>query len=58
MRKKITGIIRELQRCAKQNEADAEAPGGWDLSDCVQARVVAAEQRRMLRILYVLNRKK
>jgi len=51
MRDKIKAIIQNLERCAKQNEADANAPGGWDSRDCAQAEAVAREQRRMLRIL-------
>lgn len=45
-------IIRDLKRCAKQNEADAKASAGWSrpLHDG-GAAAVAAEQRRMIKIL-------
>jgi len=48
---KIKAVIRRLDVCAKQNEADAAAPGGFDSRDCLQAKAVAAEQRRMIRVL-------
>jgi len=49
--KKIAAIINDLRRCAKQNEADSRAPGGFDSRDCLQAAAVAAEQRRMIKVL-------
>jgi hypothetical protein len=49
--KQLAAIIRNLERCATQNEADARTPGGDFSSDCDEARAVAGEQRRMLRIL-------
>lgn len=42
---KLAGMCKDLERCAKQNEEDDKYC--WS----GQARAVAAEQRRMLRIL-------
>ncbi len=59
----IAGVIRDLERCADQNEADskgssfptghaAELMGSWaDPLNGVRAGAVAGEQRRMIRIL-------
>ena len=45
----LEGIIDHLEQCAKQNEADSvDTRDGW------QAQAVAAEQRRMIRILKAL----
>lgn len=55
MHEKITTIIRDLERCAAQNEADAKAPGGYGSRECDEARAVAAEQRRMIGILKTLR---
>jgi hypothetical protein len=45
--KRIPEIIKDLKRCALQNEKDG--------IDSVQAKAVAAEQRRMIRILTSLE---
>ncbi len=44
-------IIRDLERCAKENEKDAESGRGFSCPTDGQARAVAAEQRRMIKIL-------
>ena len=49
MRDKIRAIIRDLERCAKQNESDAA--NGTDYLDIASCRGIAGEQRRMIRIL-------
>ena len=43
-------IIRHLERCAAQNEADFKNAYPGDL-DCIRASTAAAEQRRMIGIL-------
>ena len=45
----ITGIIRHLKACAKQNELDAA--NGSDHLDIASCRGIAGEQRRMVGIL-------
>ena len=57
MKKELEAIIKELERCAKQNEEDAGCPGGYDSDECKQAWTLAVEQRRMLKILKALLRK-
>ena len=49
----VGGIIRHLERCAKQNEADSDKHGSafFSVADSVAARAVAAEQRRLIGIL-------
>ncbi len=47
----IKGIIRDLERCAVQNEKDAKGSAGFCPRDCAQAGAVAAEQRRVIRLL-------
>lgn len=57
MHEKITTIIRDLERCAKQNEADARTSSAMSCSrDLAHASGVAGEQRRMIRILQELLR--
>lgn len=46
IKEKIQELIKELNRCAKQNEKDAQ----WPCSD-IQAWAIAHEQRRMIKIL-------
>lgn len=46
MKNKITVIIKELERCAKQNESEFD----------VGATAVAGEQRRMIKILKRLRK--
>ena len=55
MGEKITVIIRDLERCAAQNESDARVGSGRDSDDREQARAVAGEQRRMIGILKTLR---
>ena len=50
MRKQILALIKELRRCAKQNEIDVKPYDPWE-NDVVGARAVASEQRRMIKIL-------
>lgn len=51
----LIGVIKELERCAKQNEKDASIGVRDYVSppdfNALQARAVAAEQRRMIGIL-------
>lgn len=47
----LTAIIKNLELCASQNEADAKAPGGYGSEECNQAAAVAAEQRRVIKLL-------
>ena len=52
MREKIKAIIRDLERCAVQNEADTKTSHAMSCSrDAASASGVAGEQRRMIRIL-------
>lgn len=49
MRSELTALIKDLERCAKQNESDAKTSQWITFSmDAAQARAVAAEQRRMI----------
>lgn len=48
----LTAIIKDLERCAKQNEADV---GHDDALVDVQAIAVACEQRRMIRLLKTIQ---
>lgn len=61
MREKIKRVIRDLERCAKENEAEA---AGLQTMECdseglllsvhlnsARAESVAAEQRRMIKLL-------
>lgn len=45
----IRQIIRDLHRCADQNEKDAK--NGMDVQECAMAAAVAGEQRRMIKLL-------
>lgn len=49
--KVLSGIITELKRCAVQNEKDSIPSPSQPYDDAQSARVVAAEQRRMIKIL-------
>jgi hypothetical protein len=52
IREKLVAIITDLERCAKQNEADAKTGAGWGPHPLDgEARAVAGEQRRMIKIL-------
>ena len=46
---KLAEVIKDLKRCAAQNEADAR--NGSDFLDVASCRGIAGEQRRMIRIL-------
>jgi hypothetical protein len=43
----LIAIIRDLERCARQNEKDAK----WSNPLDREARAVAAEQRRIIKLL-------
>jgi hypothetical protein len=49
----LIAIIRDLERCAMQNEADGRrgSTSRFCDTDAAEARAVAAEQRRMIEIL-------
>ena len=52
MRNKLDSIIKESERCAKQNETDARNRSTSDDDyESPSAGIVASEQRRMLKIL-------
>ena len=49
MKESTLALIKELTRCAEQNEADARTSQWITHSmDAAQARAVAAEQRRVI----------
>jgi hypothetical protein len=48
---KLVGIIKHLEAHARQNERDAQAGAGWSKPLDAEARAVAAEQRRIVRLL-------
>jgi hypothetical protein len=48
----LKAVIKDLQRCAKQNEMDGKPRWGWSCyDDSFRASAVASEQRRMIKIL-------
>jgi hypothetical protein len=51
LERKLKAIIADLKRCADENEADAKGSGSWDTKNFAQATAVAAEQRRMIKVL-------
>ncbi len=53
MKKRIEIIIKELNRCASQNEKDAKSYDPWE-DDNISCLFVAKEQRRMIKILKAL----
>ncbi len=50
---KLAEVIKDLKRCAAQNESDART--GTDFLDIASCRGIAGEQRRMIRVLGKVN---
>ena len=48
---KLIGIIKHLEAHARQNERDGAAGAGWSKPLDGEARAIAAEQRRVVRLL-------
>jgi hypothetical protein len=47
----LNGIIKHIEAHAAQNEKDGRAGAGWSKPLDSEARAVAAEQRRIVRLL-------
>lgn len=52
----LAEVIKDLERCAEQNEKDAKFSGSICSRDFVQVTALAAEQRRMIAILKMVKK--